>query len=95
MSHSWQPHCKTVQIYNLYVSIVNHIQKGFECGQVPEMQRSELAGSVLQLKSLGIDNILNFNFLSPPPAEAMIRALELLYALGALDDDARRVFWIY
>lgn len=31
---------------------------------VPEMQRSDLAPVVLQLKALGIANILRFNFLS-------------------------------
>ncbi|KAK9846930.1 hypothetical protein WJX84_012141 [Apatococcus fuscideae] len=56
---------------------------------VPEMQRSELAGTVLQLKALGIDNMMRFHWLAPPPAEAMVRALELLHSLGALDDDAR------
>lgn len=56
---------------------------------VPEVQRSELAGAMLQLKTLGIDNLHKFEWLSPPPAEAMIRALELLHALGALDDDAK------
>jgi HrpA-like RNA helicase len=40
---------------------------------VPEMQRSDLTGTVLQLKALGIDNILNFDWLSPPPAEALVR----------------------
>ena len=59
------------------------------CSQVPEMQRSELAGTVLQLKALGIDNMMQFEWLAPPPAEAMVRALELLHALGALGDDAR------
>jgi ATP-dependent RNA helicase DDX35 len=44
---------------------------------------------VLQLKSLGIDNILNFDFLSPPPPEMMIRALELLFSLGALNSYAK------
>ena len=53
------------------------------------MQRSELAGTVLQLKALGIDNMMQFEWLAPPPAEAMVRALELLHALGALGDDAR------
>ncbi|XP_076470144.1 putative ATP-dependent RNA helicase DHX35 isoform X2 [Babylonia areolata] len=53
---------------------------------VPEMQRSDLAPVILQLKALGISNILRFNFLSPPPAQNMLRGLELLYALGALDD---------
>eukprot|EP00873_Tetraselmis_striata_P001670 jgi/Tetstr1/421934/TSEL_012833.t1 len=59
---------------------------------VPEVQRSELAGTMLQLKTLGIDNLHKFEWLSPPPAEAMIRALELLHALGALDDDAKLSF---
>lgn len=58
---------------------------------VPEMQRCDLAPVVLQLKALGVDNVMRFEWLAPPPAEAMIRALELLHALAALDDDARYV----
>ncbi|KAG7669128.1 hypothetical protein Ndes2437B_g05251 [Nannochloris sp. 'desiccata'] len=57
--------------------------------EVPEMQRSSLAGTVLQLKSLGIDNMMTFHWLAPPPAEAMVRALETLHALGAIHDDAK------
>ncbi|KAB1262555.1 putative ATP-dependent RNA helicase DHX35 [Camelus dromedarius] len=56
---------------------------------VPEMQRSNLAPVVLQLKALGIDNVLRFHFMSPPPAQSMVQALELLYALGGLDKDCR------
>ncbi|KNB11165.1 hypothetical protein FOXG_20473 [Fusarium oxysporum f. sp. lycopersici 4287] len=56
---------------------------------VPELQRSNLAPVVLQLKALGIDNIVRFDFLSPPPSELMAKALELLYALGALDEYAK------
>ncbi|KAK4162274.1 P-loop containing nucleoside triphosphate hydrolase protein [Cladorrhinum sp. PSN259] len=56
---------------------------------IPEIQRSNLAPFILQLKALGIDNVLRFNFLTPPPAELMSRALELLYSLGALDDYAK------
>ena len=56
---------------------------------VPEVQRSNLAPVILQLKALGIDNVLRFDFLTPPPAELVIRALELLYSLGALDDYAK------
>nr|CAD7570303.1 unnamed protein product [Timema californicum] len=51
----------------------------------PEMQRSELSMGVLQLKALGIDNILRFNFPSPPPAKNLLSALELLFALEAID----------
>lgn len=54
---------------------------------VPEMQRADLAPVILQLKALGIANVLRFHFLSAPPAQNMVRGLELLYALGALDDN--------
>ncbi|XP_009435514.3 probable ATP-dependent RNA helicase DHX35 isoform X6 [Pan troglodytes] len=56
---------------------------------IPEMQRSNLAPVILQLKALGIDNVLRFHFMSPPPAQSMVQALELLYALGGLDKDCR------
>ncbi|KAK5168306.1 uncharacterized protein LTR77_006875 [Saxophila tyrrhenica] len=56
---------------------------------VPEIQRSNLAPTILQLKALGIDNIARFDFLTPPPSDLIIRALELLYSLGALDDYAK------
>ncbi|KAK0661795.1 putative ATP-dependent RNA helicase DHX35-like protein [Lasiodiplodia hormozganensis] len=56
---------------------------------VPEIRRSNLAPIILQLKALGIDNIARFDYLTPPPAELIIRALELLYSLGALDDYAK------
>lgn len=56
---------------------------------VPEIQRSNLAPVILQLKALGIDNIARFDYLTPPPAQLVIRALELLYSLGALDDYAK------
>ncbi|OBZ83250.1 putative ATP-dependent RNA helicase DHX35 [Choanephora cucurbitarum] len=55
----------------------------------PEIQRSNLATIILQLKALGIDNVLRFDFITPPPAELMTRALELLYSLKALDDVGR------
>lgn len=45
----------------------------------------------VQLKALGIDNIMKFEWLSPPPAETMVRALENLHALGVLDNDAKWV----
>ena len=42
-----------------------------------------------RLQALGIDNIMKFDWLAPPPAEAVIRGMELLHALGALDEGAR------
>jgi pre-mRNA-splicing factor ATP-dependent RNA helicase DHX16 len=41
---------------------------------------------VLLLKSLGINDLIGFEFLDPPPGETLMRALEMLYALGALND---------
>ncbi|KAL7424476.1 hypothetical protein Q5752_000160 [Cryptotrichosporon argae] len=52
---------------------------------VPEIQRTNLGTVVLMLKSLGINDVLNFDFLDKPPAETIIRSFELLYALGALN----------
>jgi len=52
----------------------------------PEIQRSNLASVVLMLKSLGIHNLIHFDFMDPPPHETLIRCLEQLYALGALTD---------
>mmetsp|Transcript_12114 Transcript_12114/g.8453 ORF Transcript_12114/g.8453 Transcript_12114/m.8453 type:complete len:139 (+) Transcript_12114:707-1123(+) len=39
------------------------------------------------LKSLGIDDLIHFDFMDPPPPETLIRALEQLYALGSLNDE--------
>lgn len=47
----------------------------------PEVQRTNLASAVLQLKALGIEDIVHFDFPSPPPARNLASALELLYAL--------------
>lgn len=51
----------------------------------PEIQRTNLNGVVLQLKSLGINELLNFEFMDPPPTEALIGALNQLFALQALN----------
>ncbi|OTA57274.1 P-loop containing nucleoside triphosphate hydrolase protein [Hypoxylon sp. EC38] len=56
---------------------------------IPEIQRSNLAPFILQLKALGIDNIVRFDYLTPPPAELVAKAIELLFSLGALDEYAK------
>lgn len=53
---------------------------------VPEIQRTNLGMVVLVLKSLGINDLIGFEFMDPPPGETLMRALEMLYALGALND---------
>ncbi|CAH1269625.1 DHX35 [Branchiostoma lanceolatum] len=72
------------KVFRLYTEEDFH---KLQTNTVPEMQRSNFAFVILQLKALGISNILRFNFLSSPPAQIVIRGLEVLYALGALDKD--------
>ncbi|XP_055546808.1 pre-mRNA-splicing factor ATP-dependent RNA helicase DHX16 [Wyeomyia smithii] len=56
-----------------------------EDNTVPEIQRINLGNAVLMLKALGINDLLHFDFLDPPPHETLVLALEQLYALGALN----------
>lgn len=53
----------------------------------PEILRSKMSNVVLTLKKLGIDNLVCFDFMDPPAPETLMRALELLNYLGALDDE--------
>lgn len=39
----------------------------------PEIQRSNLGSVVLQLKALGVSDLVNFDFMDPPPKAAIIR----------------------
>ena len=42
---------------------------------------------MLNLKKLGIDDIVHFDYMDPPAPETLMRALEQLNYLGALDDE--------
>ncbi|KAG4102615.1 P-loop containing nucleoside triphosphate hydrolase protein [Neocallimastix lanati (nom. inval.)] len=53
----------------------------------PEIMRSNLGSVVLQLKKLGIDDLVHFDFMDAPAPETLMRALELLNYLEALDDE--------
>jgi ATP-dependent RNA helicase DDX35 len=44
---------------------------------------------VLQLKSLGIDDLMRFEWVSAPPSEAVLRALEGLVNAGMVGEDGR------
>ena len=54
---------------------------------VPEIQRTNLANVVLLLKSLKIDNLLEFEFMDPPPHDTIINSMYQLWQLGALDEN--------
>ena len=53
---------------------------------MPEIQRTNLTGVILLLKSLGINDLLDFDFMDPPSTDTIVRAVEQLYALGALNN---------
>ena len=71
--------------FRLYTSY--SYQHELDSDNIPEIQRTNLSSVVLLLKSLGIDDLLHFDFIDPPPNEILIRALEQLYALGALNNE--------
>uniref|UniRef100_A0ACD5Y679 Uncharacterized protein n=1 Tax=Avena sativa TaxID=4498 RepID=A0ACD5Y679_AVESA len=54
---------------------------------VPEIKRCNLSNVVLQLKALGIDDIIGFDFIEKPPRTSILKSLEQLILLGALTDD--------
>ena len=54
---------------------------------VPEIQRTNLASTILALKAMGINDLLSFEFMDPPPKDSMITAMEELHSLSALDDE--------
>ncbi|KAJ8521816.1 hypothetical protein ON010_g17766 [Phytophthora cinnamomi] len=56
---------------------------------IPDIQRVSLEVVVLQLKCMGIDDVLGFDFIEKPLKTSLIKALEKLYALGALDNKGK------
>ena len=54
---------------------------------IPEIQRQNLSMTILMLKAMGINDLLHFDFMDPPPTNTMLTALKELYDLSALDDE--------
>ncbi|EGN98808.1 hypothetical protein SERLA73DRAFT_54848 [Serpula lacrymans var. lacrymans S7.3] len=55
----------------------------------PEITRTDMTTPILQLKSLGIDDLMKFEWVSAPPAESVLRALEGLVSAGMISDNGR------
>lgn len=53
---------------------------------IPEIQRTNLSNTVLLLKDLGVKDLLDFDFMDPPPQDTITTSLFDLWALGALDN---------
>ena len=69
--------------YHLYTE--QAFKDEFYIQTIPEIQRTNLANTVLLLKSLGVKNLLDFDFMDPPPQDVMTTSLFDLWALGALN----------
>ncbi|KAK5940568.1 DEAH-box RNA helicase prp16 [Knufia obscura] len=69
--------------YHLYTE--NAFKDEFYIQTIPEIQRTNLANTVLLLKSLGVKNLLDFDFMDAPPQDVITTSLFDLWALGALN----------
>eukprot|EP01112_Ceratiomyxa_fruticulosa_P015469 TRINITY_DN4548_c0_g1_i1.p1 TRINITY_DN4548_c0_g1~~TRINITY_DN4548_c0_g1_i1.p1 ORF type:complete len:511 (+),score=88.97 TRINITY_DN4548_c0_g1_i1:162-1694(+) len=54
---------------------------------VPEIRRSNLTHVVLQLKAMGVKDIVNFDYVDRPRTEFLTKALEVLLCIGALTEE--------
>ncbi|KAG2023687.1 pre-mRNA splicing factor [Coprinopsis cinerea AmutBmut pab1-1] len=71
--------------YRLYTEMA-YRNELFE-NTIPEIQRTNLANTVLLLKSLGVKNLLEFDFMDPPPQANILNSMYQLWVLGALDNN--------
>ncbi|KAK9460683.1 helicase [Lipomyces oligophaga] len=70
--------------YRLYTEPA--FRNEFYIQTIPEIQRTNLSNTILLLKSLGVKDLMEFDFMDPPPADTMTSSLYDLWALGALDN---------
>ena len=64
-------------------------EKELKKSSIPEILRSNITSVVLNLLKLGIQDLVHFDFIDPPAPETMMRAIEMLNYLGAMDDDGK------
>ncbi|KAJ4898381.1 putative pre-mRNA-splicing factor ATP-dependent RNA helicase [Raphanus sativus] len=58
----------------------------FPVRETPEIVRSNPVNTVLTLKQLGVNDLKSFEYIDPPSPKMLLRALEDLFHLGAVDD---------
>ncbi|XP_019182334.1 PREDICTED: probable pre-mRNA-splicing factor ATP-dependent RNA helicase DEAH5 [Ipomoea nil] len=71
--------------YRLYTESAFHNE--MSPTSIPEIQRINLGMTVLNMKAMGINDLLSFDFMDPPSPQALISAMEQLFTLGALDEE--------
>ncbi|CDS09619.1 hypothetical protein LRAMOSA10979 [Lichtheimia ramosa] len=75
--------------YRLFSSVV--FDHEFSRFSLPEIQRMPLEGVVLNMKSMNIDQVINFPFPTPPPKESLYKAEKLLEYLGGIDKRTKHI----
>ncbi|SPC61824.1 probable PRP16 - RNA-dependent ATPase [Ustilago sp. UG-2017b] len=70
--------------YRLYTELA--FRNELFANTIPEIQRTNLANTVLMLKSLGVKNLLEFDFMDPPPQDTILNSMYQLWVLGALNN---------
>jgi len=73
------------KVFRLYTEDIYHSVLPDQ--NIPEILRSNISTVVMQLKKFGIDDLVHFDFIDPPAPESLMRAIELLNYLGAIDDN--------
>ena len=76
--------------YRLYTEMA-YRNEMFE-NTIPEIQRTNLANTVLLLKSLGVKNLLEFDFMDPPPQVIILG--NILYYRWLCSSVSRQTYWI-
>eukprot|EP01127_Copromyxa_protea_P019135 TRINITY_DN6136_c0_g1_i1.p1 TRINITY_DN6136_c0_g1~~TRINITY_DN6136_c0_g1_i1.p1 ORF type:complete len:700 (-),score=125.38 TRINITY_DN6136_c0_g1_i1:54-2153(-) len=54
---------------------------------IPDIFRVNLSSVILTLKTIGVENVISFDYIQSPPVESFKRALSELWVLGALQKD--------
>lgn len=75
--------------YRLFSSAV--FDNEFDKFSTPEIHRMPIEGVVLSMKSMNIDNVVNFPFPTPPPRENLFKAEKLLGYLGAINTSSKHI----
>eukprot|EP00474_Spongospora_subterranea_P010219 CRZ10677.1 hypothetical protein [Spongospora subterranea] len=74
------------QVYRLYTEETLQTLQEFPC---PAIRRESPHTMVLYLKAIGIVDLVHFEYLEAPSVLALSSALQLLYSLNAVDDNAQ------
>jgi HrpA-like RNA helicase len=62
---------RVLKINILFCVLAWAYQHELDDNAIPEIQRTNLGNVVLLLKSLGINDLVNFDYMDPPPMETL------------------------